>query len=131
MQIDKANINNQNYLVVCNQGSMEIWALNVTNFNDDAIAVSSIISNYPNPFNPNTTISFTLGETAKTCQVEVYNIKGQLIRTLMYAQVSAGEYNMIWNGRDEENHKVSSGTYFAKLIVNGKEKAVTKMLLLK
>jgi hypothetical protein len=89
------------------------------------------LKNYPNPFNPETTISFALAEEARTADVKVYNIKGQLVKTLMDAQVSPGEFNIIWQGTDNDNRQVASGTYFVKLKVNGIEKSVKKITVLK
>ena len=99
--------------------------------NEELIISNNDLTNYPNPFNPSTTISFALGETAKHAEVEVYNIKGQLVKTLMDAQVSPGEYNIIWQGTDNNNKRVASGTYFVKLAVNGIETSNAKITLLK
>ena len=89
------------------------------------------LRNYPNPFNPSTTISFTLAEDASHADVKVYNIKGQHVKTLMDAQVSPGEFNIIWQGTDNSNKRVASGTYFVKLNVNGVEKSVKKITVVK
>jgi hypothetical protein len=91
----------------------------------------SNLSCYPNPFNPETTISFTLEEDTRDAEVKIYNIKGQHVKTLMDAQVSPGEFNIIWCGRDNDNHRVASGSYFVKLNVNGIETSNTKITLLK
>ncbi len=94
------------------------------------------LSNYPNPFNPSTTISFSL--TAKDAKIEIYNIKGQKIRTLecinhvdAEATESLSHYSIIWNGTDEKNQPVSSGIYFYKLSSGDKIIAAKKCLLLK
>ncbi|MDP8204910.1 MAG: T9SS type A sorting domain-containing protein [Candidatus Tenebribacter mawsonii] len=90
------------------------------------------ISNYPNPFNPTTTISFNItAEHAESAELEIYNLKGQKVKKLVSRQFSAGQYSVIWNGDDESGKSVSSGLYFYKLNVNGKTKAVKKCLLLK
>jgi hypothetical protein len=89
------------------------------------------LKNYPNPFNPSTTISFTLGEDATQAEVKVYNIKGQLVKTLMDAQVSPGEFNIIWEGTDNQNIPVGNGIYFVKLNVDGIERSVKKITVMK
>jgi predicted outer membrane repeat protein len=86
--------------------------------------------NYPNPFNPQTTISFQLSENGEA-NLSIYNIKGQLVKELVNKVLSSGEHSAIWNGKDENEKKVSSGIYFYKLNVNGKTEAVRKCLLLK
>ena len=91
-----------------------------------------LLSNYPNPFNPTTTISFSLtAKDAKNAKIEIYNIKGQKIKTLVGEQLDVGEHLVVWDGKDENNNPVSSGIYFYKLNVNGKTEAVKKCLLLK
>ena len=83
--------------------------------------------NYPNPFNPSTTISFNLtaknAKNAKTCppwRIEIYNLKGQKIKTLECGEslstIADGVgYSILWNGTDENNRPVSSGIYFYQL----------------
>ncbi|MCF7858015.1 MAG: T9SS type A sorting domain-containing protein, partial [Candidatus Cloacimonetes bacterium] len=88
------------------------------------------ISNYPNPFNPSTTIKLDLAESGKIV-LAIYNIKGQKVKTLLDAYSSKGHFEIIWRGTDDSKKKVSSGNYFIKLKVNGEEKAVSKCVLLK
>jgi flagellar hook assembly protein FlgD len=63
--------------------------------------------------------------------LEIYNIKGQLVKTLVNEVLPAGEHSIIWDGRDSSGNRVSSGIYLYKLNVNDKTKAVKKCLLLK
>lgn len=86
--------------------------------------------NYPNPFNPTTTISFSIPDNSKI-ELSIYNIKGQKVKTLANSQFIKGNHSVIWNGDDESGQPVSSGLYFYKLNVNGKTEAVKKCLLLK
>jgi len=88
-----------------------------------------LISNFPNPFKSSTKIKLELKEEAHV-QVEVYNIKGQKVRTLMDVQTVPGKFELIWCGKDESDKKVASGTYFYKLIIDGEDKAYRKMVLL-
>ena len=87
------------------------------------------LSNYPNPFNPSTTIKLDLAESGKI-ELAVYNVKGQKVKTLMDAYSSKGHFELIWRGVDDSKKQVASGQYFIKLKVNGKEKAVSKCILL-
>ncbi len=87
------------------------------------------ISNYPNPFNPSTTIKLELAEAGKI-ELAIYNIKGQIVKTLIDADIAKGTFEINWNGKDEMGKPVSSGQYVVKLKQNGKETA-TKIMLLK
>ena len=93
-------------------------------------AVVYSISNFPNPFNPTTTISFSLPEDSDV-ELSIFNIKGQKIRSLLNNQITAGEHSIVWNGKDASGKKISSGVYLYKLNVNGKSEEVRKCLLLK
>ena len=85
-------------------------------------------NNYPNPFNPTTTISFSLQNNSNV-KLSIYNIKGQKVKQLLINQLSAGEHSVVWDGRDSNGKRVSSGIYFYKLNVNGKTEAVKKCFL--
>lgn len=97
------------------------------------------LTNYPNPFNPSTTISFNVPQSSAFAILEIFNIKGQKVKTLVKAQLASGNYNISWNGKDSNNKRVSSGEYFAKLRLrpdssgksDGGEVEVQKMLFLK
>ncbi len=86
--------------------------------------------NYPNPFNPTTTISFSIPEESNV-ELTIFNIKGQKVKTLINSNLDDGNHSVVWNGDDESNEPISSGVYFYKLKVNGKTEATKKMLLLK
>lgn len=87
------------------------------------------LSNYPNPFNPETTISFDLPEQS-TVTLEVYNLKGQKVKTLLRDSFDRGQHSVIWTGTDDNGNLVASGVYFAK-VVTPKNRVVHKMLLMK
>jgi hypothetical protein len=89
-----------------------------------------LTNNYPNPFNPSTTIQFGLPRNADVALV-IYNVLGQRIRTLVdHEQRSAGRYSVVWDGRDEGGNSVGSGMYFYRL-ETGQVALVKKMLMLK
>jgi len=85
--------------------------------------------NYPNPFNPTTTISFTTSEQTRAT-LEVYNLIGQNVRTLLYGDVDPGTTNVTWDGNDEHGRQAASGVYFYKLTAGSAEQ-VKKMILLR
>ena len=124
-------IDNEEYLIVDNQGSLEVWSLNITQSVEEELPKPEItLSNYPNPFNPETNIVFNLPEDGKV-QLDIYNIKGQMIKSLISDQMAVGEHSIVWNGEDASGKKVSSGIYLYKLYVNDKTEAVKKCLMLK
>ncbi len=92
--------------------------------------IKSNISNYPNPFNPTTTIEFFIQNDSKI-NISIFNIKGQKIKTLVNNELIKGSHSIIWNGVDDLGKSVGSGVYLYKLNVNGKVEAVKKCLLLK
>ncbi|MCK5051571.1 MAG: leucine-rich repeat domain-containing protein [Candidatus Cloacimonetes bacterium] len=104
---------------------------NYTALNNDfveTIDCTDLKSAYPNPFNPTTTISFSIPEESKV-ELSISNIKGQRIITLLNDQLSVGQHSVIWDGRDYNNKRVSSGVYLYTLIT-GKKSLHKKMLLL-
>ncbi|MCK4957213.1 MAG: T9SS type A sorting domain-containing protein, partial [Candidatus Cloacimonetes bacterium] len=89
------------------------------------------LGNYPNPFNPTTTIKFETKNSHELTQVVVFNVKGQKVKTLVNSKLNAGNHSVVWNGKDDNNSSVSSGIFFYKLNVDGKTVASNKMLLIK
>ncbi len=89
------------------------------------------LNNYPNPFNPSTTISFDITAENSKVSLTIYNLKGQKIKTLFNNELEKGNHSIIWNGNNDLGIPVSSGIYYYKLEVNGKTEAVIKCLLLK
>ncbi len=85
--------------------------------------------NSPNPFNPSTTIRFQIPNKSYT-KLEVYNSKGQKIKTLVNSELPAGAHQVVWNGDDNNSKPVVSGVYFYRLS-NGKFQKTNKMLLIK
>ena len=94
------------------------------------INVATLAKNYPNPFNPTTTITFSIQNDSKI-ELSIYNIKGQKIKNLIQNELLNGYHSVAWNGKDDFGKLVSSGIYCYKLNVNGKTEAVKKCLLLK
>jgi hypothetical protein len=94
------------------------------------VTKARLYQNYPNPFNPTTTISFSVAQTSSFVTLDIYNIKGQKVETLVNDKLEAGKYAITWNGRDTNGNVVSSGIYFYK-ISTGKYSETKKMILLK
>ncbi len=100
--------------------------------NDDPFVTpvaTALNRNYPNPFNPETTIRYALKETSRV-KISIYNLKGQLIRSLVDDSKAAGNYSVIWNGKDDRGASVSSGIYFYRMEANNFS-ATQKMMLMK
>jgi hypothetical protein len=95
----------------------------------DAPALPSLGHNFPNPFNPSTTIPFTL-VTESHVELSIYDVTGRLVRTLIQERRPAGEQRARWDGRDNRGYSLPSGIYFARLNADGII-ATRKMLLLK
>jgi hypothetical protein len=76
----------------------------------------SLSDNYPNPFNPETKIRYTVGnKQTQPLSLKVYNVLGQLVKTLVNETKEPGTYEVIWDGKDESGDQVASGVYFYKL----------------
>ncbi len=89
----------------------------------------ALYKNYPNPFNPRTTIRFELAKTA-TVKLSIYNMLGQKIKTLVDGTIEAGYQKAVWNGTNESGQAVSSGLYLYSL-ESGNKRLTQKMLLVK
>ena len=99
---------------------------------EDDIAVPSAIEltgNYPNPFNPSTTIEFTIPEAGFT-ELTVYNAMGQKVCDLVSHTLTAGKHSVVWDGRDTRGLTVSSGIYISKL-KRGDNTVSRRMMLVK
>ena len=91
--------------------------------------VYGLHDNYPNPFNPTTTIGYPIPENSNV-SLKNYNAKWQLVKTLIQKNKNNGIHEVVWNGRDNHNKSVSSGVYYYQ-IKAGKFFDRKKMILLK
>ena len=87
----------------------------------------SLLQNTPNPFNPSTTIRFTLPE-ASPVRLAVYDINGRLVRTLLGQTLPSGHHSVVWDGRDAIGREVASGVYVYRL--TAPQGVVTKRMTL-
>jgi len=97
--------------------------------NGDIPTSYALHPNYPNPFNPVTTIRYDLPKTARVSLV-VYNVKGEKVRELVSRDQPQGRYEVLWDGRDIAGSPAASGVYFFKLVA-GEFVETRKMVLLK
>jgi hypothetical protein len=112
-----------------NKDHGNVSSVSVTDGNSIIPAQFFLTQNYPNPFNPTTSISFGLPKDSDV-KVEVFNLLGQKVRTLLNGQERAGYKTIIWDGKDEAGKGVASGVYFYKVNA-GNFNDTKKMTLLK
>jgi hypothetical protein len=89
----------------------------------------SMTRNYPNPFNPSTTITFGIPTTG-VVKLDIYNVKGQKVKSLLKDNCDPGYHQIVWDGTDNGNRGVGSGIYFSRIEYNGKSQT-QKMMLMK
>jgi len=99
--------------------------------NEDPVisVVTSLHGCYPNPFNPSTSISFSLHEKSRV-ELVIYNILGQKVRTLVNKPLEPGEHKVTWTGTDNSGRPVASGIYFYRMKA-GNYSETKKMILKK
>jgi hypothetical protein len=92
----------------------------------------SLGQNHPNPFNPSTSIKYTIDnrQTSAPLTLKIYNVRGQLVRVLAEGEAEPGSHQVVWDGRNDKGEEVSSGVYFYRLAV-GDEVQTRRMVLLK
>ena len=89
----------------------------------------SLSQNYPNPFNPVTRLRYQLPETGNV-SLNVFNVFGQQVRTLVNTRMEAGYHSVYWDGRNDRGEKVTSGVYFSRMKA-GKFVKTRKMIILR
>lgn len=94
-----------------------------------------LLGNQPNPFNPETTISFSLGDyqdDISSCQIVIYNVRGQMVKNYEVSGSATNEMLTVqWNGKDRNRRPVPSGIYLYQLVINGVPVDSRKMELMK
>lgn len=117
-----------------NRGSINvyIWTPCPPTAADDPPPLSrdelQLMPNYPNPFNPNTTISFSQPEPG-LARVAIYEVTGRLVKVLLDEYGDAGQHQIVWDGRDSNGNASSSGCYFARVEANGESRSREIVLL--
>ncbi len=92
--------------------------------------VNRLSQNSPNPFNPSTSIRYSVGKDGARVRMHVYDVAGRCIATVLDETAQAGVHAVHWNGRDDDGRPVASGIYFCRLSVDAWS-ATRKMVLLK
>ena len=124
------------YITTVNQTGLEsepseIVGWIIVNSNDlPTPLITKLNANYPNPFNPTTTISFSVAQPSSFVNVDIFNIKGQRVKQLVDEVLSAGKHIAAWNGKDDNGKQAASGIYFYQM-KSGDYQQSRKMLLLK
>ncbi len=98
---------------------------------EEMLLGTQMFANYPNPFNPSTTISFSVAE-AQVVTIDVYNVKGQLVKRLFNSNVADinVKHSLVWNGQDSDGQSVASGIYFT-IMKAGNKRFSNKTILMK
>jgi hypothetical protein len=127
-----------------------VWGHEVSDDDMTEVVIkTALMGNYPNPFNPETTIKFSVGAistssvmshspqwnsqtsaTVSYVRIDVYNIRGQHVKTLVDGYFPSGEHSVVWNGTDDNGQSAGSGVYFYRMIVEDFT-SVRQMILLK
>lgn len=88
--------------------------------------------NYPNPFNAGTTIPVSIaGDGSRLARLDIFDLLGRRVRTLLNENAEPGNYALFWDGRNDNGQAVASGVYFARLLINGEAQQVRSMVLIK
>ncbi len=130
-------VNGEEYVAgvqaVYDEGTSDIVELDFTYAGVDAGIILPLITelrgNYPNPFNPITTISFSLVE-AGNVSINIYNMRGQLVKTLVNAELENAYHEVSWNGKDNNGKNTASGVYFYTMRTQNYN-STKKMILMK
>ncbi|PID29485.1 MAG: hypothetical protein CR982_02690 [Candidatus Cloacimonadota bacterium] len=105
---------------------MKLHINSYTSIDENIIKDHSILRNYPNPFNPTTTLSFDLGYDSSNIQIVIFDVSGSIVKSYQLGAQKAGVHKVDFDGSS-----LSSGTYYAKLISNGMAISTNKMVLIK
>ncbi len=127
-------MHNAKYTVALLQKALGFYPTGVDVVSQKTPSTYVLSQNYPNPFNPTTNIEFSIPRSA-TIQLDVYNILGELVKTLASGNIVSGNYKVTWNGTNNHGVSVASGIYFYRLIAEtngaGNYVITKKMLLMK
>ena len=118
-------------VAVWDEGDSDMTTVDYTHTDADDVVtgVTKLGGNYPNPFNPSTAIAYDVNELGNV-KIEVFNVKGQKVKTLVDETKGAGTHSVTWNGLDDNGNDVTSGIYFYKMNA-GTYTSTQKMMLIK
>ena len=124
----------------CNSGDEALYIDNIQ-FTEESISAIEpvsdhkvvkqykLYSNYPNPFNPTTTLKFDVPQNTRNVELSIYNILGVKVKTLYSGSVNAGQYTSVWDGTNEAGEVMPSGVYFATLKTENFSQTIKMMLM--
>jgi len=121
--------------LMLDSGTLNSWCLSAGHFIDPALetpdipAVYALHDNYPNPFNPTTTIEFSLPVPGHV-ELRIFDVAGRMILALVDGEMGAATHAVAWNGRDRSGRSVASGVYYYRLVTDGLT-ATRKMVLVR
>lgn len=123
------NVTLSDVILIDSDGKMNAVQSTVVRVPDAEVPRAFLHQSYPNPFNAHTVIRYEIPRKAEV-SVKIYNLRGQLVRTLVNEVRDVGMHSVSWNGMDDDSRGVASGVYFYRLITEGYEKT-RKLTLLK
>jgi hypothetical protein len=123
-------MHNAKYTIGLLQKALGIYPLAVERDGLGTPGSFALNQNYPNPFNPTTTISFSLPRSGET-RLDIYDILGKHVTTLLNETMGAGNFRVVWDGSDKNGTKVASGMYIYRIQSGNSFTAVKKMLMVK
>lgn len=92
--------------------------------------ISNVFNIYPNPFNPETNIRYSVKNNGNV-KIDVYNLRGQKVKTLVNQNQKAGVHNIVWHGTNQANQKIASGIYFVRVKTDDQKTRIKKIMMLK
>lgn len=110
-------------------GDLPLLMDTTANVSDVSVLTNNLANCYPNPFRTNTTINYSIKEPTNT-SIEIYNTKGQKVRTLVSEFAKSGLHSVVWDGTDYNGNKVSNGIYYFKM-KSGYYTSTRKLVLFK
>ncbi len=123
-------MHNAKYTIALLQKALGLYPLAVERNGLGTPESYGLSQNYPNPFNPTTTINFSLPRSGQT-RLDVYDILGKHVTTLLDENMGAGTFRVVWDGNDKNGMKVASGMYIYRIQSGNNFTAVKKMLMVK
>ena len=118
-------------IVLAGENGVEL-EVNVNSFEVNTNALipekTDLQMNYPNPFNPTTTINFSIAEAGMTSLV-IYDITGAVVKNLVSSSMESGRYNVVWNATNNQGNPVASGRYILKMTAPNYSETITMTLL--
>lgn len=121
----------RDYLLMAGSSGWIVWIDQLSVGVSEAVPEppeARFLSNAPNPFNPNTTIGFMLSATARV-ELDVFNVQGRVVRSLLCSLQPAGQYTVEWDGTDNLGRRLASGNYWVRLKLNGHPAGSHQMVL--